>query len=57
MKRFEHDRTEPDTTMTMLSRLLDGSLSGLAIYHLLKQDLLAIRSLPETPSPPITGVP
>lgn len=39
--------------MIMLDRLLDGSLRGLAIYHLLKADLLMIRGLPETASRPI----
>ena len=39
--------------MLMLSGLLDGSLHGLAIYHLVKADLLTIRELPETPSRPI----
>lgn len=46
-------RAEPDATMTMLSRLLDGSLCGLATYHLLRADLLMIRGLPETTSRPI----
>jgi hypothetical protein len=41
--------------MTMLGRLLDGSLRGLATYHLLKADLLMIRGLPETPSRPINN--
>ena len=41
--------------MTMLSGLLDGSLRGLATYHLLKADGLAIRGLPETPSRPISN--
>ena len=48
------DRSRPDTTMIMLDRLLDGSLRGLAIYHLLKADLLMIRGLPETASRPIS---
>lgn len=38
--------------MTMLGRLLDGSLRGLATYHLLKADLVMIRGLPEAPSCP-----
>ena len=41
--------------MTMLGGLLDGSLRGLATYHLLKADLLTIRGLPETPSRPISN--
>jgi hypothetical protein len=47
--------SEPDATMTMLARVLDGSLRGLATYHLLKADLLMIRGLPETPSRPISN--
>ncbi len=43
------DRPEPDATLAMLGKLLDGSLRGLASYHLLKADLLVIRGLPETP--------
>lgn len=39
----------------MLCRLLDGSLRGLATYHLLKADLLTIRALPETPSRSISN--
>jgi hypothetical protein len=46
------DGSQPDATMTMLRRLVDGSLCGLATYHLLKADLLMIRGLPETPSRP-----
>jgi hypothetical protein len=53
--RSAGDRSEPDATMMMLSGLLDGSLCGLATYHLLKADLLAIRGLPETPSRPISS--
>jgi hypothetical protein len=49
------DPSEPDATMTMLGRLLDGSLRGLATHHLLKADLLMIRGLPETPSRPINN--
>lgn len=39
--------------MNMLSGLLDGSLRGLAAYHLLKAESLTIRGRPETPSRPI----
>jgi len=46
------DRCEPDATMVMLSSVADGSLRGLASYHLLKADLLMIRALPETSSRP-----
>jgi hypothetical protein len=48
-------RDDPDATLTMLGSLLDGSLCGLATYHLLKADLLKIRGLPETPSHPISN--
>jgi hypothetical protein len=52
MNRFDRDRSDADATMTMLGRLLDGSLRGLATYHLLRADLLMIRELPEAPSRP-----
>jgi hypothetical protein len=55
LNRSAGDRPEPDASMMMLSVLLDGSLRGLATYHLLKADLLTIRGLPETPSRPITN--
>jgi hypothetical protein len=55
MNRPGGDRSEPDATMTMLSGLLDGSLSGLATYHLLRAELLIIRGLPETPSRPTSN--
>jgi len=50
MNRWGVDRSEPDVTMAMLSGLIDGSLRGLATYHLLKADLLKIRGLPEISS-------
>jgi hypothetical protein len=34
--------------MMILSGLLDGSLRGLATFHMLKADLLRIRGRPET---------
>jgi hypothetical protein len=55
LNRPAGDRPEPDASMMMLSGLLDGSLSGLATYHLLKADLLTTRGLPETPSRPISN--
>jgi hypothetical protein len=55
LNRPAGDRPEPDASMMMLSGLLDGSLRGLATYHLLKADLLTIRGLPETPSRPISN--
>jgi hypothetical protein len=54
MNRPGRNPSEPDATMTMLGTLLDGSLRGLATYHLLRADLLMIRGLPETPSGPIS---
>jgi hypothetical protein len=36
-----------DTTLEALATVIDGSLSGLARYHLLRQELDAIRALPE----------
>jgi hypothetical protein len=55
MNRPGGDPSGPDATMTMLGRLLDGSLRGLATYHLLEADLLMIRGLPEAPSRPISN--
>jgi hypothetical protein len=43
------DASDQDATLAMISRLRDGSLSGLASYHLLRRDLIRIRELPETP--------
>ena len=46
--RYEDASTpECDTTLQALAGVIDGSLSGLAHYHLLRQDLDAIRALPE----------
>jgi hypothetical protein len=46
--RYEDASTpECDTTLQALANVIDGSLSGLARYHLLRQDLDAIRALPE----------
>jgi hypothetical protein len=55
LNRSADDRPEPDASTIMLSGLLDGSLHGLAIYHLVKADLLTIRGLPETPSRPMSN--
>jgi hypothetical protein len=41
MNRSGGDPSGPDATVTMLGRLLDGSLRGLATYHLLEADLQA----------------
>ena len=46
--RYEDASTpECDTTLQALATVIDGSLSGLARYHLLRQELDAIRALPE----------
>ena len=57
--RYE-DASTPgcDTTLEALAIVIDGSLSGLARYHLLRQELDTIRALPERrdrdrlPAPP-----
>ena len=41
-KAFEHDET-----LGLLGVIADGSIAGLAIYNLLKMQLLSIRNLPE----------
>lgn len=38
---------ECDLTLQALESVIDGSLSGLADYHLLRQELDRIRALPE----------
>jgi hypothetical protein len=38
---------QPDSTLQALATVIDGSLSGLAHYHLLRQELDNIRDLPE----------
>ncbi len=51
------EKPEDDLTLRMLETVVDGSVAGLATYHLLKMQLNAIRGLPEraerdrTPSP------
>jgi hypothetical protein len=46
--RYEDASTpECDTTLQALATVIDGSLSGLARYHLLRQELDNIRALPE----------
>lgn len=46
--RYEDASTpECDTTLQALATVIDGSLSGLARYHLLRQELDTIRALPE----------
>jgi hypothetical protein len=48
MKRCTHEAPATDSTVSMLDSLRDGSLAGLAEYHLLKMQLDAIRNLPES---------
>ena len=46
--RYEDASTpECDTTLQALATVIDGSLSGLARYQLLRQELDNIRALPE----------
>jgi hypothetical protein len=47
MKHRIHQAPGTDSTVSMLDSLRDGSLAGLAQYHLLKMQLDAIRNLPE----------
>jgi hypothetical protein len=47
MKRRTHQAPATDSTVSMLDSLSDGSLAGLAQYHLMKMQLDAIRNLPE----------
>lgn len=47
MKRLTDQAPATDLTASMLDSLRDGSLAGLAEYHLLKMQLDAIRNLPE----------
>ena len=58
MRYEDNSRSDSDTTLQALSGVIDGSLSGLAHYHLLRQELDNIRDLPErlerdrVPAPP-----
>jgi hypothetical protein len=45
--RYEDAAPACDTTLQALATVIDGSLSGLAHYHLLRQELDNIRALPE----------
>jgi len=46
--RYEDDPgTDRDSTLQALATVIDGSLSGLARYHLLRQELDNIRDLPQ----------
>jgi hypothetical protein len=44
---MERQLPQPDSTMTMLETVADGSIAGLATYDLLRMQLLSIRNLPE----------
>jgi hypothetical protein len=58
MRYEDNSRPDCDTTLQALANVIDGSLSGLAHYHLLRQELDNIRALPErrererAPAPP-----
>lgn len=41
------DTSDEDITLTLLRTVDDGSMKGLAEFHLLKMDLENIRALPE----------
>ena len=58
MRYQDNSQPNSDATLQALSAVIDGSLSGLAHYHLLRQELDDIRDLPErrdrdrVPAPP-----
>ena len=58
MRYQDNSPADSDATLQALSAVIDGSLSGLAHYHLLRQELDDIRDLPErrerdrVPAPP-----
>jgi hypothetical protein len=47
MQRWITETPEDDPTLRMLGAVVDGSVAGLAHYHLLKMQLFSIRNLPE----------
>ena len=47
MRSRSIEKPEDDLTLQMLGSVIDGSVGGLATYHLLKMQLEAIRGLPE----------
>lgn len=47
MRHTDASSPEGDLTLQALATVIDGSLSGLADYHLLRQELDRIRALPE----------
>jgi hypothetical protein len=58
MRYENHPSPDRDATLQALATVIDGSLSGLAHYQLLRQELDNIRELPERrerdrmPAPP-----
>jgi hypothetical protein len=58
MRHDDASTEERDTTLQALATVIDGSLSGLAHYRRLRQELDNIRALPERrdrerlPAPP-----
>ncbi len=49
MRPSSIERPEDDVTLQLLDDVIDGSIAGLAVYHLLKMQMEAIRGLPERP--------
>lgn len=47
MRYEDNTPVDRDATLQALTTVIDGSLSGLAYYHLLRQELDNIRELPE----------
>jgi hypothetical protein len=47
MRYEDNSPADRDATLQALANVIDGSLSGLAHYHLLRQELTDIRDLPE----------
>lgn len=47
MRYEDNSPVDRDATLQALATVIDGSLSGLAHYHLLRQELDNIRELPE----------
>jgi hypothetical protein len=58
MRYEDNSPADRDATLQALATVIDGSLSGLAHYHLLRQELDNIRELPvrrerdRVPAPP-----
>jgi hypothetical protein len=47
MDPWSTETAEDDITLTLLRAVNDGSMKGLAQFHLLKMQLESIRNLPE----------